>query len=211
MEGSISVKRRSAARVVVFLKSNLAYQQLKVLNHDLMPEVWLKAGHKGKKRSTYAFLYREWRRWKVPRPAQGVPDQEGSRQAQYQRLKEWLEARMSIIHTTKETHLLGDINIEGRAGKERDEALYKLLQEHLIQNRYAQIITVATRYSQVSDSCIDHIWSNATDKLEEVGVLECAASDHFPIYLVRKLKVQIDRVKQAEKRLWSQFDEKRVK
>ena len=193
MEGSISVKRRSAARVVVFLKSNLAYQQLKVLNHYLMPEVWLKAGHKGKKRSTYAFLYREWRRWKVPRPAQGVPDQEGSRQAQYQRLKEWLEARMSIMHTTKETHLLGDINIEVRAGKERDEALYKLLQEHLIQNGYAQMITVATQ------------------EVEEVGVLECAASDPFPIYLVRKLKVQIDRVKQAEKRLWSQFDEKRVK
>ena len=208
IEEGIYEKRRSAARVVVYIKSNLAYQQLQVQNHDLIPEVWLKAGHKGKKRSTYAFIYREWRRWKIPRPGQGLPDHEGSRQAQHQRLKDWLEARDTLIQTRNETHILGDINIEGREGKERDEALYSLLKEHLVENGYAQMITTATRYASQSDSCIDHIWSNTTEKLEEVGVLECAASDHFPIYLVRKLKVKIDRVRQAEKRMWSKFDEK---
>ena len=34
VEGGISVRRRSAARVVVFIRSSLAYQQLKVLNHE---------------------------------------------------------------------------------------------------------------------------------------------------------------------------------
>ena len=210
VEGGISVTRRAAARVVVYIKSTLAYQQVKVLNNDLIPEVWIKAGHKGKRRSTYAFVYREWRRWKVPRPAQGNPDQEGSRQAQHQRLEAWLEAREELIQTANETHILGDINIEGREGRERDEALYSLLKEHLIENGYAQMITAPTRYSRQGDSCIDHIWSNTTEKLEEVGVLDCAASDHFPIYLVRKLNVKIDRVKQAKKRLWSKFDEEEL-
>ena len=146
VEEGIYEKRRSAARVVVYIKSNLAYQQLKVRNHDLIPEVWLKAGHKGKKRSTYAFLYREWRRWNIPRPAQGLPDHEGSCQAQHQRLKDWLEARDTLIQTSNETHLLGDINIEGREGKERDEALYSLLREHLIENGY--VIHVSTTFGQ---------------------------------------------------------------
>ena len=172
VEDGINMKRRAAARVVVYIKSSLAYQQVHVIYQDLIPEVWLKAGHKSKKRSTYAFVYREWRRWKVPRPVLGVPDHEGSRQAQHLRLKTWLEAREALIQTANETHILGDINIEAREGKERDEALFRLLQEHLVENGYVQMIKTATHYSRQSESCIDHIWSNATEKLENVCVLE---------------------------------------
>ena len=62
VEEGINATKRAAARVVVYIKSTLAYQQVKVLNNDLnlIPDVWLKAGHKGKRRSTYAFTYREW-------------------------------------------------------------------------------------------------------------------------------------------------------
>ena len=146
----------------------------------------------------------------MPRPALGVPDHEGSRQAQHLRLKTWLEAREALIQTANETHILGDINIEGREGKERDEALFRLLQEHLVENGYVKMIKTATHYSRQSESCIDHIWSNATEKLENVVVLECAASDHFPIFLERNLSVKIDRVKQAKKRLWSKYDVKEL-
>ena len=93
----------------------------------------------------------------MPRPVQGLPDHEGSRQAQHQKLKAWLEAREEVIQTVNETHILGDINIEGREGIEKDEALYRLLKENLIENGYAQMITAVTRYSRQGDSCIDHI------------------------------------------------------
>ena len=37
--------------------------------------------------------------------------------AHHQRLKAWLEAREALIQTANKTHILGDINIEGRERK----------------------------------------------------------------------------------------------
>ena len=54
VEDGINMKRRAAARVVVYIKSSLAYQEVHVIillilliYQDIIPEVWLKAGHKG--------------------------------------------------------------------------------------------------------------------------------------------------------------------
>ena len=57
------VKKNS--RVVAFVKEELSYEVVKKhMAGDLMPEIWLKLGHKGTKRTLVCFMYREHKPWK---------------------------------------------------------------------------------------------------------------------------------------------------
>ena len=58
-------------------------------------------------------------------------------------------------------------------------------------NSYAPLITTATRITNTSATLLDHIWTNQLyDSFS--GVLDCIATDHFPIFTKLNLNTQID-------------------
>ena len=51
---------KNSSRVVVYIKEELTYDLVKTnMQDDLMPEVWLRLGHKGTRRTLVGFIYRE--------------------------------------------------------------------------------------------------------------------------------------------------------
>lgn len=52
---------------------------------------------------------------------------------------------------------------------------------------YKQLIENFTRVSDSSSSIIDHIYVNKSENISNYGVLQCAVSDHQPIFVKRKL------------------------
>ena len=64
-----------------------------------MPEVWIKLGHAGTKRTLIGTVYREHTPWKTG---------DGSQKNQEVRWRKWLEARGEIWAGQQEAYLLGD-------------------------------------------------------------------------------------------------------
>ena len=97
-----SLKKNS--RVVAYAKEELSYQVMKVyMGGDLMPEIWLKLGHSGTRRTIVGFVYREHKPWK---------SKDESIRGQEERLKLWLETRRPVWGGTEEAYILGDINLD---------------------------------------------------------------------------------------------------
>ena len=100
------VKQNS--RVVAFVKEELSYELVeKYMEGNLMPEIWLRLGHRGTKQTLIGFVYREHKPWKLG---------DATIKSQECRLKAWLEARREIWQGTTETYLLGDINLNWTKG-----------------------------------------------------------------------------------------------
>ena len=96
------VKQNS--RVVAFVKEELSYDVVdSYMGGDMMPEIWIRLGHKGTKRTLVGFIYREHKPW-------GLGD--ASIGSQEQRWKLWIEARRPIWQGTQETYMMGDINAD---------------------------------------------------------------------------------------------------
>ena len=97
-----NVKKNS--RVVVYIKEDLSYQVMKnLMGGDLMPEVWLRLGHTGTRRTLVGFIYREHKPWK---------SRDDSIRGQEERLKRWLEARRPVWEGAEEAFILGDFNLD---------------------------------------------------------------------------------------------------
>ena len=64
-DGGIEHRVKKNSRVVAFVKEELSYEIVrKNMEGDLIPEIWLRLGHRGTKRTLVGFVYREHKPWK---------------------------------------------------------------------------------------------------------------------------------------------------
>ena len=97
-------KNKKNSRVVVYIKEELSCDVLtNYMKNDLMPEIWLRLGHRNTKRTIVGFIYREHTPWGT---------QNGSVKEQETRLKKWLESRKEVWRGKEEVFMLGDINLD---------------------------------------------------------------------------------------------------
>ena len=58
-------KVKQNSRVVMYIKEELSYEVVrKLMEGDMMPEIWVKLGHKGTRRTLVGMVYREHTPWK---------------------------------------------------------------------------------------------------------------------------------------------------
>ena len=202
-------QQKKIARVVVYIKEELSFDVVKDHMKDaLMPEVWLKVGHKGTRRTLLGFVYREH----TP-----VGTQDSSLKQQEVRMKVWLEARGQIWKGKDEVILLGDLNLDMNKmneGNYEKGKMLKALLENLAGNDWVQLVSSSTHYwnraGRSGDSRIDHIWTNTPGKVGASGQLETGASDHHLVWVERKATNLVERVKATEKRSMKYFSLKRL-
>ena len=196
------VKKNS--RVVVFIKEELSYQVINnMMGGDLMPEVWLRLGHTGTKRTLVGFIYREHKPWK---------SRDDSARGQEERLKVWLEARRPVWEGAQEAYILGDINLDWKRQGDptyRHSRMLKNLERELADVGWIQTVKRNTHYSNrngdVSESLIDHIWTNCPVKVKGCGQEETPASDHQLVWVERSSRNLVEKVKETEKRMMKNF------
>ena len=192
------------ARVVVYVKEELSFDVMKkYMGNDLMPEVWIRLGHSGTRRTLIGMVYREHTPWNSG---------DGSQKGQETRLNRWLEARRPIWTGTEETFLLGDINLDWLKKDDtsyRSAKMMKNLCEELLGMSWVQLVKEVTHFSnsagRISESLIDHVWSNHPAKVLTCGQEELAASDHQLVWVDRVSKQLEERVKKTEKRSMKHF------
>ena len=102
-----------------------------------------------------------------------------------------LEATLNKIDDKMTTVIVGDMNID-IIKFENDNSVNYLTT--FLSHRYLPLITLPTRITDFSATCIDHIFikipSNKKSKLDGIayGILYCDISDHLPCFLSLKCK-----------------------
>ena len=105
---------KANSRIVAYIREDLSFEVVKtMMKDDLMPELWIKLGHKGTRRTLVGFIYREHSPWGV---------QEGTVREQEGRWGKWLEARRETWSGTDEVFVLGDMNLDW---KRKDDPRYR--------------------------------------------------------------------------------------
>ena len=97
-------KVKQNSRVAMYIKNEMSFEVVKKnMEGDLMPEIWVRLGHKGTRRTLVGMVYREHTPWKT---------KENSSKNQEERLKKWLEARRQVWTGKEEAYLIGDLNLD---------------------------------------------------------------------------------------------------
>ena len=200
----IKNKIKKNSRVVAYVKDELGYEVVKKhKGGDLMPEIWLKLGHAGTRRTLVGFIYREHKPWKC---------RDDSVRGQEERLKAWLEARRPVWGGTEEAFLLGDINLDWKKQGDRtyrNTKMLKNLERELVELGWTQLVKENTHYCNrngaVSETLIDHVWTNCAVKVRRWGQEEMPASDHQLVWVERSAKNLVEKVKRTEKRIMKNF------
>ena len=88
--------------------------------------------------------------------------------------------------------------------------MLKILEKELADLGWTQMVTRNTHYTNrngaVSESLIDHIWTNCPVKVRGYGQEEMATSDHQLVWLDRSSTNLVEKVKETEKRMMKNFN-----
>ena len=200
------------ARVVVYIKKSLTYQQIHALEDHLVQSIWLKGGFKNGKQIYFCHGYREH---------SSLMGDSISSQSEYLKifLNQW-EAATSFNFATEpnEVHVSLDMNLDYHPGKwlqpsYRLCSLTKQVQDMCNSNNFTQLVKDPTRtmYNSVANtveiSCIDHVYCNFKFRCSTPIVTVSGASDHDTIGYIRYTKAPPNPARTIRKRSYKDFIE----
>ena len=198
------------ARVLVYVKNTLEYEQVSELEDDLVQSVWLKAGFRNSKKVYFCHCYREH----TSTLGNTISAQKACLGTL---LSQWEAATLhSNPDEPNETHICGDMNLDCHEGKwlRPDYSLLSL--SRLVQAasnlcNFTQLVTSPTRaqYNSVRRetdiSCIDHVYCNTKYRCSEVSVISFGNSDHDMLSYVRYSKEPPSPARTIRKRSYKNF------
>ena len=104
--------------------------------------------------------------------------------------------------TDHEIYMLGDTNVNML---QKNTAEFKKTKWFCFNNGLEQIITEPTRITQTSSTLIDIIFTNVKDRISQYGNVETCASDHYVIYLNRKIMRRQDNKTKIKARSYKKY------
>ena len=160
-----SWSRYGIARVVVYVKKTLRYEQVPDLENDDIQSVWLRGGFKNCKDIYFCHMYREH----TTTLGSSLASQRNSLR---NLLHQWEEASTYNNNVAiNEVHVSGDMNLDILDGKWLRPSYNLITLSKMVQGtcnavNLTQLVTVPTRYQfnsvkqSMDYSCIDHVNTN---------------------------------------------------
>jgi hypothetical protein len=200
------------ARVVIYVKKTLQYQQVHELEDDLVQTVWLRGGFKSSKTIYFCHGYREH----TSTLGSSIRDQ---KQQLEMFLSQWEEA---AVHNNpsqpNEVHISCDMNLDALNDRWLRPDYHLVTLARLVHTschvgNMSQLVTVPTRfqYNSVKDetsiSCIDHVYTNSKFRCSNVTVIPFGGSDHDAISYIRYSKMPPSPARTIRKRSYKNFDQ----
>jgi hypothetical protein len=198
------------ARVVVYVKKTLEFEQIHDLEDSRVQSIWIKGGFKKSKKIYFCHGYREH-----------TSSLGNSLSAQRNNLDLFLNQwEMAAEHNSpaepNEIHISGDMNIDCLNDRWLEPGYNLLSLSKLIQNtcnayNLSQLVTEATRiqYNSIENttsiSCIDHVYTNARYRCSTVTVTSFGSSDHDLLGYTRFSKEPTAPARTVRKRSYKNF------
>ena len=185
------------ARIIVYVKDDI---NAKVIDDDQsmndLPSVSLEVGLGREKKTIINMFYREWK--------SGVSKLD-SQVSQLDRLQRQVSHWKSLASHDRDVLILGDVNLcalswENENYEKKD--LANLIQDFLLEECFFQLVKKFTRSERVrggiSQSCLDHIYTNTPGKCDTPVVGSAGDSDHLSILITKfskELKIKPQTIK----------------
>ena len=87
-----------------------------------------------------------------------------------------------VLQEEKEMYLLGDINRD-----QLNEQIHRAWTDYMEPFGLTQLVSEATRITSGSRTLINHIYCNYLENVKSVLVPKLGLSDHFPVFVTRKM------------------------
>ena len=198
------------ARIVIYVKSSLEYEQVTELEHDLIQSIWIKSGFKNCKKMLYCHAYREH----TCTLGSSIRNQKSYLE---EFLSQWDKAaNMNIAGEPSEIHIAGDMNLDALEDKWLKPSyhlysLSKLVHAACNLGNFSQLVKTPTRFQQnsvsgsTSFSTLDHVYTNRKFRCSDISVHPFGNSDHDLVSYVRISKEPTAPAKIIRKRSYKNF------
>ena len=198
------------ARVVMYVRSTLTYQQVHDLQDVAVQSVWIRGGFKNSKPIYFCHLYREH----SCALGNSIAIQ---RQNLVTMLNQWEAASAHTSYDDpEEIHVAGDMNIDTLGGKWLNSNYSLVTLSRLVDSlckavNLTQLVSSPTRnqFNRITGntdiSCIDHIYTNARYRCSNVSIFSFGGSDHDLIGYTRYSKDPPQPSKTIRKRTYKDF------
>ena len=179
------------ARVVVYIKNNLNYEQVEALEDSSFQSIWLKYNQKNGSPIYFCHAYREHLQ-------EFTMSYQKSKLEMF--LKQWENAlELNHPHEVNEVHVCLDMNLDSYKEKWLQSDYNLLSLSRLVQNycdigNFTQLVTDPTRfmYNSVNNttelSCLDHVYTNSKFKCTKPTIVPFGNSDHDLVSYTRYSK-----------------------
>ena len=198
------------ARVVMYVKSSLQYEQVHELEDDLVQSVWIRGGLKGSKKIYFCHTYREH--------SSSLGGSISSQRQYLQKfLDQWGDAEFHLQNTEpNEIHIAGDMNIDVLNGRWLQPNYHLVTLSRLVESacnlgNFTQLVSGPTRsqlnrVSGVTEmSCIDHVFTNFKYRCSTPIVIPFGGSDHDLVGYIRFSKDPPEPSRTIRKRSYKKF------
>ena len=202
------------ARVVVYVKKGLEFEQIDDLEDENVQSVWLRAGVKNSKKIFICHGYREH-----------TSSLGNSLSAQRSNLEMFLNQwEMASEYNTpaepNEVHISCDMNLDCLNGRWLEPSYHLLSLSRMVQNtcnafNFSQLVKEPTRLqfnsiqNKTDISCIDHVYTNVKWRCSSVSVTSFGDSDHDMIGYTRFSKEPPAPARTIRKRSYKTFDKEK--
>ena len=195
------------SRIVCYKHQSMVGKVRDDLMSDQFSSIWLELGLPGKRKFLICQLYREWRYMGQVNRGQ----QSNTIQEQMRRWVIFLDQWDRALATGKEVIVLGDCNIDhlkfSKAGAL--QPLVDAMLERIYPHGVVQCVQGVTHsWPGQNPSGLDHVYTNAPEKLSPVQVKFCGSSDHRFILATKYASNIRQKIKYCQKRSYRDFDEK---
>ena len=178
------------ARVLVYVKASLEYEQIHEIEDEKVQSIWVRGGFKNGAKAYYCHVYREH-----------TSTLGNSLQSQRILLDQFLLQwdKVSDIGNgdqPNEIHISGDFNLDSMNGRWLDNSYHLVSLARMVQaacnlGNFSQLVTAPTRFqfnrvSGLTDSsCIDHIYTNYKYRCSDITIVPFGGSDHDMVVYTR--------------------------
>ena len=202
------ISKNGLVRLVIYIHKDVVFKVRNDLSNSELCSIWIEAGLKNKKKILVNNFYREWQQIGVP-DSNDVPEQ-------LVRWEKYLNIWETALNTGMETICLGDYNINHCNWTDknisRSNITYKLrplinaVFSRIIPYGVSQLISGPTRhFPGQKPSGLDHIFTNAPEKILSVSKHHIGASDHMLISTCRSSKSIRSMPQYIRKRCYKNF------
>ena len=199
------------ARVVVYVKETLEFEQLLEIENKDVQSIWVKAGFKNSSKIYFSHQYREH----TNTLGNSIAAQRSTLKKQLEQWEDALEHQNQ--DGNNEVHIMGDMNLDSYKGRWLDPGyslvtLARMVVDCCNNNNFTQMVDKITRaqYNSIKNltnvSCIDHLYCNMKHRISPVTILPFGASDHDALSYVRYSKEPCPPSRTIRKRSYKTFD-----
>ena len=158
------------------------------------------------KKTLINIFYREWT---------GGISKQNSQASQEERLKRQVQHWKGLVDRNKDVVIMGDANIDAEKWNDQDfpaakRNLANQIQDFLLEDSFFQLVKDSTRSEVVNGSvqrsCIDHIYTNAPNKVDTPRVEAAGDSDHLAVLTTKYSKEVKLKPQTIKKRSYKNFN-----